>query len=132
MFLDTGIVIAALNRRDQYHAQARSLFGSGQPPDWHTSVLVWSEAYSWCLHRHGEESARICRRFLENLDGLVVMEATTALHQSTCRMLDRLRGTKLTYVDASSLVLVEELDISTVWATDHHIGLTGARVLPRG
>ena len=131
VFLDTGILVAALIRRDQYHARARALF-AGSTPRWHTSVLVWSEAYSWCLHRHGEESARTCRRFLENLDGLVVMEAKARLHRDACRMLDRLRGTKLTYVDASSLALMEQLEIGTVWATDHHLGLTGAQVLPRG
>ena len=130
VFLDTGILIAALNRRDQYHRQARALFG-GPTPRWHTSVLVWSEAYSWFLHRHGEEQARACRRFLQNLDGLVLVESADGLHRECCRMLDRLRGARLTYVDASSLVLMEELDIGIAWATDHHLGLTGAEVFPR-
>lgn len=130
VFLDTGILIAALNRRDQYHRQARALF-SGPAPRWHTSVFVWSEAYSWCLHRHGEEQARTCRRFLENLDGLFVVEGTAGRHRETCRMLDRLRGARLTYVDASSLVVMEEFGIETAWATDHHLALRGAEVLPR-
>lgn len=130
VFLDTGILIAALNRRDQHHEQARALF-AGPPPRWHTSMLVWSEAYSWFLHRHGEEPARTCRLFLDNLDGLVVLEATIALHRNTCRMLDHLRGSRLTYVDASSLALMEQYGIGTVWGTDYHLGLTGAEVLPR-
>ena len=130
VFLDTGILIAALNRRDQHHEQARALF-AGTTPRWHTSVLVWSEAYSWFLHRHGEEPARTCRLFLDILDGLVVLEATADLHRDTCRMLDRLRGARLTYVDASSLALMEQHGIRTAWATDYHLGLTGAEVLPR-
>lgn len=130
VFLDTGVLIAALNRRDRHHKQARALF-AGPPPRWHTSVLVWSEAYSWFLHRHGEEPARTCRLFLDNLDDLVVFDATSELHRDTCRMLDHLRGSRLTYVDASSLALMERHGIGTVWATDHHLGLTGAEVLPR-
>ncbi|MDE2719735.1 PIN domain-containing protein [Candidatus Palauibacter polyketidifaciens] len=130
VFLDTGILIAALNRRDRYHAQARSLFG-GPLPRWHSSVLVWSEAYSWLLHRHGEEQARACRRLVENLDGLVLLEGTSRLHRDTCRILDRLRGARLTYVDASSLALMEQHEIGIAWATDHHLGLTGAEVFPR-
>ena len=130
VFLDTGIFIAALNRRDQHHEQARALF-AGPTPRWHTSMLVWSEAYSWFLHRHGEEPARTSRLFLDNLDGLVVLEATAVVHRATCRMLDRLRGARLTYVDASSLVLMDQLAIRTAWATDCHLGLTGAEVLPR-
>ena len=46
-------------------------------------------------------------------------------------MFDRLRGAQVTYVDASSLALMEQHDIRTVWATDYHLGLTGAKVLPR-
>ena len=38
----------------------------------------------------------------------------------------------LTYVDASSLCLMERYKIRKVWSTDHHLGLTGAEVLPRG
>jgi len=46
------------------------------------------------------------------------------------RKLDRHRGLKLTYVDASSLVLVASARIKTVWGTDAHLGVEGARVLP--
>ena len=46
-------------------------------------------------------------------------------------ILDRLRGARLTYVDASSLALMEELRIEIAWATDHHLALRGAEVFPR-
>ncbi len=35
-------------------------------------------------------------------------------------------------VDASSLALMKTHDIRQVWATDRHLGLAGALVLPRG
>jgi hypothetical protein len=44
--------------------------------------------------------------------------------------LDDLRGLKLTFVDASSLVWLQEREIKTVWGTDHHLAVEGARVLP--
>ena len=130
VYLDTGIFIAALNRRDQYHEQARVLFG-GRRPEWCTSFLVWSEAYSWFLHRHGEEAARSFMIFADNLTALTMFEVDTAHHKEVCRMLNRMRGARLTYVDASSLVFLEGHGIDTVWSTDHHLGLTGAEVLPR-
>ena len=46
-------------------------------------------------------------------------------------MLNRMRGARLTYVDASSLAFMGLHRIDTVWSTDHHLGLTGAQVLPR-
>ena len=51
-------------------------------------------------------------------------------HAEVCRMSDRLRQERLTYVDASSLVLMDRHGIATVWSTDTRLGLTGAKVSP--
>jgi len=130
VFLDSGIFIALLSRRDRWHERAVALFG-GPTPKWSTSFLVVSETYSWFLHRMGEEQARTFRQFTDNLPGLQVFDATQEHHRAVVRMLDRYRGTKLSYTDASSLVHVEKRKIKRVWATDHHLGLNGAEVIPR-
>ena len=130
VFLDSGIFIAFMNRKDRWHAQAVALF-NGSRPEWSTSFLVLSEAYSWFLHRMGEEAARTFRLMVDNLDELRLFEATLDHHGEIQRVLDQNRGAKLTYVDASSLALVERHRIKRVWATDHHLSLTGAEVVPR-
>jgi predicted nucleic acid-binding protein len=130
VFLDSGIFVALLNRRDRWHPQATALF-NGPTPRWNTSCLVVSETYSWFLHRMGEEAARTFLLLVANLDGLKMFEATVEHHQQVRKTLDRFRGSKLTYVDASSLCLLERHKIGRVWSTDHHLGLTGADVLPR-
>lgn len=130
VFLDTGICIAFLSRRDRHHKQALSLF-SGPRPSWCTSILVWSEAYSWFLHRHGEEAVRSFRTLVASLEGLQVLGANADQHGEALRMLDRLRGFRLTYVDASSLARMESQEIHVAWSTEYHLGLTGAEVLPR-
>jgi predicted nucleic acid-binding protein len=131
VFLDSGIFIALLSARDQWHDQAVGLFSLAKPR-WSTSYLVVSESYSWFLHRHGEEAARTFRTFIDNLDAVRLFDADKDHHRQVMRTLDRLRGAKLTYVDASSLCLMERHKIRKVWSTDHHLGLTGAEVLPRG
>ena len=131
VFLDSGILIAFLNARDRFHVEAKALF-SLVKPRWATSFLVVSETYSWFLHRHGEEAARSFRAFLDSLEGLRVFGVDAEHHVHVVRLLGRLRGSKLTYVDASSLSFMERNKIRKVWATDHHLGLTGAEVLPRG
>ncbi len=131
VFLDTGIFVAFLNRRDRWHSQAVSLFNEESPPDWSTSWLVVSETYSWFLHKMGEEPARIFRDFLASLRGLTVFDATGEHHRGVLETLDRFRGSKLTYVDASSLTLMERHKIPRVWSTDRHLSLSGAEVLPR-
>jgi predicted nucleic acid-binding protein len=92
---------------------------------------VRSEAYSWFLHKYGEEAARQFRLFVDQLDGLTVLDTDPHHHEEVGSTLDRFRGAKLTYVDASSLAFMEQRAIKRVWATDHHLGLDGAEVLPR-
>ncbi|HSR66947.1 MAG TPA: PIN domain-containing protein [Acidobacteriota bacterium] len=130
VFLDSGIFIAFLNARDKHHARALALF-DGPQVRWHTSSLVRSEAYSWFLHKYGEETARQFRLFIDNLDGLVVFDTDPEHHAEVGRTLDSLRGSKLTYVDASSLALMARHGIGQAWATDRHLGLTGIQILPR-
>lgn len=130
VFLDSGIFIALMSRRDRWHDQAVTLFG-GPTPRWMTSILVISETYAWFLHRMGEEQARSFRQLIDNLTRLRVEAATQEHHAMVVRMLDRFRGAKLSYVDASSLVHLEQRKIKRVWSTDHHLGLSGAEVLPR-
>ncbi len=129
VYLDSGIFIALMSKRDRWHAQALALFG-GSPARWSTSMLVISETYSWFLHRMGEEHARSFRQLLESMKGLQVFPASKEHHPDVVRMLDRFRGSKLSYVDASSLALITQKKIKRVWATDRHLGLSGAEVVP--
>jgi predicted nucleic acid-binding protein len=129
IFLDTGIFIAFLDRSDRWHPQARALFAAA-PRDWATSVLVIAEAHGWFLHRMGEEAARRFQELVADLRGMHLFEMTRSDHEDTLRVLERLRGAKLTYVDAASLAMMEKRRIRTVWSTDRHLALTGARVFP--
>lgn len=129
VFLDSGIFIAFLVAKDRHHSEAVALFG-GPRVDWHTSALVRSETYSWFLHKLGEEAARQFRLFFDSLEGLQVLETSPVHHDRVVEVLEELRGTKLTYVDASSLAFMAEDEISAAWATDHHLGITGIEVQP--
>jgi hypothetical protein len=78
----------------------------------------------------GEEAARGFRQFLHQLPELKLFPGTLEMHEGTLRALDRFRGAKLTYVDASSLFLLEQHAIAHVWATDRHLGFTGKELFP--
>jgi len=130
VFLDSGVFIAVLTRRDRLHVEAVELFGR-EGTRWVSSVLVFAETYSWFLHRHGEESARQFRAFITALRGLQLLALTAEAHVHALQILDRFRGSKLTYVDAASLAWIEQRKIKVVWSTDHHLGLTGVQILPR-
>jgi len=129
VFVDSGAFVAFLYRADRQHEAAVSLFRD-PPRQLTTSVLVVSESYSWFLHKMGEPAVRTFRRLLDELQDLEILDADAAHREAVWRKLDALRGTKLTFVDASALVHLEERGISTVWGTDYDLALEGATVVP--
>jgi predicted nucleic acid-binding protein len=131
VFLDSGIFIAFLDRSDHYHEAATRLF-SEPPRRWYSSLEIVSETYGWFLHRLGEEAARTFRLALSELPRLELLPLDADHHARVMRTLERLRGHKLTYVDASSLVFLERLRIGTVWGTDRDLAIEGAHVIPVG
>ena len=90
------------------------------------------ETDGWFLHRLGEDAARTFRLALTELPRLRLLPLTGEHHASVLLKLERLRGHKLTYVDASSLVFLGALRIGEVWGTDRDLALEGARVVPVG
>ncbi len=129
VFLDSGIFIAFLDRSDAYHDPAVQLF-SDPPRRWCTSLVVVAETYGWFLHRLGEEEARTFRILLGELPRLRLLAIDAAHHAEVLRKLDRFRGHKLTYVDASSLVFLGRHGIRHVWGTDRDLAIEGASVTP--
>jgi predicted nucleic acid-binding protein len=130
-YLDSGIFIAFLDRSDGCHDAAARLFAE-PPRRWVTSLAVVSETHGWFLHRLGEDAARRFRLALVDLPALELLPLDAAHHTAVLTKLDRLRGHKLTYVDASSLVFLSRLRIREVWGTDRDLAIEGARVTPGG
>ena len=128
VFIDSGAFGAAFFRSDRHHESIRSLF-MRLPKRCFTSVLIVSETYSWFLHKMDEESARTFLEFIDTLSPLTVLDAPHSLERDTRRMLDRFRGSKLTYVDACSLALIEKHRIKEVWGTDRDLTFTGATLI---
>jgi len=128
-FVDSGIFIAFLDRSDRFHSAAVELF-SAPPRRCRTSLAVVSETYGWFLHRLGEDAARTFRLALAEFSWLTLLPLDAGHHTAVLRKLERLRGHKLTYVDASSLVFLAQLRIHEVWSTDRDLGIEGARIVP--
>ena len=129
VFIDSGIFIAYMNKRDRWHQQALYLFQEKNLQPF-TSELVVAETYSWFLHQAGEEIARQFRLFVAAIPKLKVLHTSAEMSEATAKILEKHRGAKLTYVDAHSLAQLDAHKIHTVWATDYHLSLTGRQIRP--
>ncbi len=68
--------------------------------------------------------------FLGHLERLEIYGAEPDDMRLVFQMQDQLRKGKLTFVDTRSLNLLNVQKIKVIWATNHHLALTGAQVLP--
>ena len=116
------------DRSDRFHSAAVELF-SDPPRRCHSSLAVVSETYGWFLQRLGEEAARTFRLALADFSWLTLQPLDAQHHTAVVPKLERLRGHKLTYVDASSLVFLSLLRIPVVWGTDRDLAIEGAHVV---
>jgi predicted nucleic acid-binding protein len=129
IFVDSGAFIAFLDRSDSLHADVAGLF-SAPPKRWLTSLPVVAESHGWFLNRLGEEAARRFLSLLQQLPNIGLLGVDGAHHAAVLRKLDVLHGSKLTYVDASSLVFIAQRRVRTVWGCDQHLAIEGATVVP--
>jgi hypothetical protein len=67
---------------------------------------------------------------VDDLPGLTLVPLDLSHHEASVRKLEQFRGHKLTYVDATSLVVLSRLRIKQVWGTDADLAIEGARVVP--
>lgn len=77
-----------------------------------------------------EDAARTFLLLTADLPSLRILADGPAHLSAVHEKLELLRGTKLTWVDASSFVHLEQRRIGTVWGTDDHLGIEGAKVVP--
>jgi len=135
LFIDTGAFIALAHRDDRHHSQAAAFFSAlGPGVKRLTTELVIAESYTWLRYKTGYLSAA---RFLDSVEGSVdegylhVHYPDSALDRRARQVLRRFRDQDLSYTDAVSLALLEDLPRNVaVFGFDHHFTLIGRTLVP--
>jgi len=114
VLIDSGALVAALRRRDQHHAWARSSFEALTTPCL-TCEAVLSESF-FLLERAKEGKDRLCA-LLER--GIVVAGFEFAVHHAeTLRLMRRYNDTPMSFADACLVRMAELHETATVFTTD--------------
>ncbi len=126
-YVDTSALIAFLDRSDSYHALFRRLFSS--PPRLITSALVIAEGHGWFLRRYDRNRAIQFLNFIDDLPVLTIQGFDREELAKTNQLVRKFGNQPLTLADAHGLAILNERRITTCWSTDHHLGLTGAKLV---
>ena len=134
LFIDTGAFIALSFSDDSNHESAMRYYEPlPRTVKFVTTLLVVAETYTWLRYRVRYSTAL---SFLDGVDEalgrgtLVVVHSTPELH---CKTLDVLRSfddADLSYVDASSFVVIEDHGIHDVFTFDSHFHILRRNVWP--
>jgi predicted nucleic acid-binding protein len=117
LVLDTGPLLAALDRADPDHARCASLI-AGETEDLVVPALVLAELDYWCHERLDED---VWLTFLEDVIlGAYRVEHPGSSDLQRCHALqERYADLRLGVVDASVVALLERLDERRVATLDH-------------
>jgi predicted nucleic acid-binding protein len=126
-YVDTSAFIAALDRSDSHHMRFARLFAG--PPKLVTSSLVVAEGHGWFLRRYHQHRSIQFLNFIEELTPLTVLPFGTGELGKVSALLKKLADQSVTLADTHGLVIMRERRIKVCWSTDHHLGLTGVRLV---
>ena len=111
LFVDSGAWIALRSRRDQHHAEADRLFREAirRAIPLLTTNLVLAEVHRLTLFRVGVQPALRALERIGSSQRVTVHFPTAEHHAAAGRWLGRLAPRPVTYADAVSFAVMEEL-----------------------
>lgn len=127
ILVDTGVLYALSDVRDQYHERARDEAAQLENA---TAELLMSyptllESYSLILMRLGDQVAQ--RWLAEALEGIGAINASVEDYQAAQALIARYPDQRITLFDAVLAVLSERLDLP-VWTFDADFDILRAKV----
>ena len=130
LFVDSGAWIALRSQRDQHHVEADRLFRLALADRTRlvTTNLVLAEVHRLTLFRAGVDAAR---RALDRIDAspsVTVHWASADHHEAACRWLERLAPRPVTYTDAVSFAVMEQLRCRHALGFDQDFAVAGFEI----
>lgn len=131
VLVDSGGWIALLSARDQHHEHADTLFRRAirERMPMLTTNLVLSEVHRLLLFRAGPHAAATALDRIQASPLVRLVFATAAHHETARRWLGRLSGQRITYTDAVSFAVMEQVKLRAVLGFDHDFLVAGFEFL---
>jgi predicted nucleic acid-binding protein len=128
LFIDTAYVIARINRRDQYHEQARVLAHQYVGQQFIVTDGVLLETGN-ALARHFRAAAiQLIEQFLASPQ-VEVVYMTPDLFASAITLYKQMDDKQWSLVDCASFVVMRERGITEALTSDHHFTQAGFKIL---
>jgi len=136
LFIDSAALIAIFSKNDQYHDIAVDYYSSlTKKTILITTLLVISETYTWFRYH---VNYRTAIEFLDVIQDSIaskwlnIIYPDLVLDTQAQVILRQFQDQKLSYVDAISFAVIENMKIKNVFGFDSHFRITKTNIWPLG
>jgi predicted nucleic acid-binding protein len=131
LFLDTGFVIARINRRDQYHREAKELSSAIADAKelWTTDAVLFEVAAAFSHPDHRKIALAIWDEFHGGDPRCHSCDAAGARLVQAVELFRNRSDKAWSLADCLSFILMEERQLRDALTTDHHFIQAGFRAL---
>ncbi len=131
LFIDTSALIALADRTDQYHVQATQfLRTASSAPELHTSNYVLNEVITRLRFTAG---VRIAVEFAESIQGsrlYTIHPIDQRIETLALAVLKKYADHPLSFTDCTTIVLMEQLRLTRIFAFDEDFRKVGYLLVP--
>jgi uncharacterized protein len=134
IFVDTSAWIAIINPRDKYHLAAKEFYGDALTRKRRLLIsnLIVSETYTNLLWKLGHHKAISFLNIIEKASSVQCIWSNRELESQARDLLRRYDDQDFSYTDAVSFALMQQWELSEVFAFDYHFSVVGFIQLPWG
>ncbi len=124
VFIDTGIFVAARNRRDVNHKRAVNLLKEAIKGDYgamYTSDYIFDEAVTVALVRARKPEIAIdIGNFILSSRKLQIIHVDKAIFKEAWKIFVKYLGGKLSFTDATSIAIMKTYKVDYIMSFDKH------------
>ncbi|MFZ5639316.1 MAG: type II toxin-antitoxin system VapC family toxin [Bacillota bacterium] len=129
VFVDTSAWIMLLNQDESRHEEAVETYnGYLKNKVKLTSNMVIAETYTWLRRRIGYKNAMDFLKIMHQMQEeelMVVVWSNTDIENIAFRYLQKYDDHELSFVDAVSFAIMDEMSIKETFTFDRHFSITG-------
>lgn len=118
ILVDTGALLASINRRDKYHRQATQFFNSHRSSTYHLSELIFAETLTLSKSRLGPRMAILLGERLRQSPQFKIHPSDI---EQCWAIYARYDDKEWSFADCSILQLAHTLNVWTVFGFDRHL-----------
>lgn len=128
VFVDSGFVIALVNRRDQYHQEALKLADRFESYPILTTDAVLLEIGNALVRNYKQQASEIIDNFLSS-EEVALVNLNQNLFKQALKLYRMYQDKEWGLVDCVSFVVMWEANVSQVLTFDQHFAQAGFQIL---